>query len=557
MLGNHSPPVKKATIISNRPQTTSSSKKDASNSTSNPASQDGSGSSSSTSTSTSALPSLHLATDSQSYSKALQRVNQRQGVSQISQNLNRDSLDGVQYFPPTVQQMNAQSTQFITSSSSSKADRSLVGLGVKVEGSDGDRASEEKAIQPSDKRSTRSELKEPILLGPSGTSGSSDRKSPSNHQPQLPNLQIQPKPIRPSQASLLEDALEEALEDGVPSLIAPPAAAHLASPISSPSTSRPTSRASLRINSNPNQSSSPNPARVHSPLAGFEASPPTSSPKASLDSSEPIKPSLLSQLSSRSTRTSSIPVLSIFGGAITTAARNQANQSPTLLLARPEHTWHPSEFSPSAKRHSRGFSNVSRGGVDMEIEEENQQPGMESKPSMKYGDDVPDIPNFWDISLAGLNSGSPSFSPATTKKSDSEPTGFLDAVSRLRTLVGLPDGEDASTWLSNHKNQLTLALNKAETSEKEGVKRGKGTDESDLSSALPTSKLLRLQDKYDTPRLPIVLNHGLFGFRTLGPKSIPSLTLSYWRGVVDVLEANGGEFERLASLLSESLSLYT
>ena len=89
------------------------------------------------------------------------------------------------------------------------------------------------------------------------------------------------------------------------------------------------------------------------------------------------------------------------------------------------------------------------------------------------------------------------------------------------------------------------------------MKRGKGTDESDLSSALPTSKLLRLQDKYDTPRLPIVLNHGLFGFRTLGPKSIPSLTLSYWRGVVEVLEANGGEFERLASLLSESLSLYT
>ncbi|KAL0264284.1 lipase 2 [Diplodia seriata] len=50
-----------------------------------------------------------------------------------------------------------------------------------------------------------------------------------------------------------------------------------------------------------------------------------------------------------------------------------------------------------------------------------------------------------------------------------------------------------------------------------------------------------LRDKYDKPKHPIVLAHGLFGFdelRLAGPH-LPGL--QYWRGVRDALEANGIE----------------
>ncbi|KAJ1982632.1 hypothetical protein H4R34_001651 [Dimargaris verticillata] len=40
---------------------------------------------------------------------------------------------------------------------------------------------------------------------------------------------------------------------------------------------------------------------------------------------------------------------------------------------------------------------------------------------------------------------------------------------------------------------------------------------------------------YVAPRLPVVLCHGLFGFDTLGPASLPYLQIHYWRGIKEAL----------------------
>jgi hypothetical protein len=50
-----------------------------------------------------------------------------------------------------------------------------------------------------------------------------------------------------------------------------------------------------------------------------------------------------------------------------------------------------------------------------------------------------------------------------------------------------------------------------------------------------------LAASYKAPRLPIVFCHGLFGFDTLGPASLPGLQVSYWRGVREAFEAIGVE----------------
>ncbi|RSH84369.1 uncharacterized protein EHS24_005889 [Apiotrichum porosum] len=47
--------------------------------------------------------------------------------------------------------------------------------------------------------------------------------------------------------------------------------------------------------------------------------------------------------------------------------------------------------------------------------------------------------------------------------------------------------------------------------------------------------------KYHTPQHPMVFCHGLMGFDYLGPDAIPALQINHWRGIREVLEANGVE----------------
>ncbi|KAG0149609.1 hypothetical protein CROQUDRAFT_39614 [Cronartium quercuum f. sp. fusiforme G11] len=46
---------------------------------------------------------------------------------------------------------------------------------------------------------------------------------------------------------------------------------------------------------------------------------------------------------------------------------------------------------------------------------------------------------------------------------------------------------------------------------------------------------------FKKPRHPLVLCHGLFGFDLIGPEALPSLRISYWKGVKEALEEQGVE----------------
>lgn len=50
-----------------------------------------------------------------------------------------------------------------------------------------------------------------------------------------------------------------------------------------------------------------------------------------------------------------------------------------------------------------------------------------------------------------------------------------------------------------------------------------------------------IKQKYQCPKNPIVFCHGLLGFDYIGPKGLPSLQISHWRGICEVLQANGAE----------------
>lgn len=43
------------------------------------------------------------------------------------------------------------------------------------------------------------------------------------------------------------------------------------------------------------------------------------------------------------------------------------------------------------------------------------------------------------------------------------------------------------------------------------------------------------------PKNPLVFCHGLLGFDLIGPTNMPALQISHWRGICEVLEANGVE----------------
>lgn len=104
---------------------------------------------------------------------------------------------------------------------------------------------------------------------------------------------------------------------------------------------------------------------------------------------------------------------------------------------------------------------------------------------------------------------------------------FVAGLAKLRKLFA-PDG--AETTSSNWIRDQTLKVHEAFKSV------------SEAQHAPIEFARVRKQDTYNTPRLPCVFMHGLFGFSTLTPvSSLPQLTFDYWRGVVELLEENGVE----------------
>lgn len=65
-------------------------------------------------------------------------------------------------------------------------------------------------------------------------------------------------------------------------------------------------------------------------------------------------------------------------------------------------------------------------------------------------------------------------------------------------------------------------------------------DESDQAETVEEEEV-KHAIKYASPKYPIVFCHGLLGFDYLGPESMPALQISHWRGIREVLEANGCE----------------
>ncbi|KAK0569913.1 lipase 2 [Tilletia horrida] len=153
---------------------------------------------------------------------------------------------------------------------------------------------------------------------------------------------------------------------------------------------------------------------------------------------------------------------------------------------------------------------------------------------------------------------------------------FLDTITRLRSLIGMSDSEAPGDWVRNHRAELDDVVRRAERDEAlEMAKRraeamgrnrmgregsGKfptryeegpdgqitlitGEDEGrptgKASEGDPEEQILRMQEEWISPKLPVVFCHGLFGFDVLGPRSVPALTINYWRGIIDILESNG------------------
>ncbi|KAE8266009.1 hypothetical protein A4X09_0g6346 [Tilletia walkeri] len=146
---------------------------------------------------------------------------------------------------------------------------------------------------------------------------------------------------------------------------------------------------------------------------------------------------------------------------------------------------------------------------------------------------------------------------------------FLDTITRLRSLLGISDNEAPEDWVRSHRAELDDVVRKAEREEAlemakrraEALKIRKGplqtyeidgvgvlgtleggnSPEGKASEGEPEEQILRMQEQWISPKLPVVFCHGLFGFDVLGPKSVPALTINYWRGIINILQSNGTE----------------
>lgn len=66
----------------------------------------------------------------------------------------------------------------------------------------------------------------------------------------------------------------------------------------------------------------------------------------------------------------------------------------------------------------------------------------------------------------------------------------------------------------------------------------------DKSESAPRSESAEGRRTFRKPRHPLVLCHGLFGFDLIGPQYLPTLRISYWRGVREALEEVGYHLHR-------------
>lgn len=107
------------------------------------------------------------------------------------------------------------------------------------------------------------------------------------------------------------------------------------------------------------------------------------------------------------------------------------------------------------------------------------------------------------------------------------PRSGLTRTGSLRSISTSASQDDwtswASGWWSGNKGKVDHVLSEEDQADTVEEERDK------------------LREKYRTPKYPLVFCHGLLGFDHLGPSSLPSLQISHWRGIREVLESNGVE----------------
>ncbi|PWN45325.1 alpha/beta-hydrolase [Ceraceosorus guamensis] len=268
-------------------------------------------------------------------------------------------------------------------------------------------------------------------------------------------------------------------------------------------------------------------------------------------------PSLLRSLSSHSSRGYAAPTLGLNRHGLVTTSVGSPGTSTSAVG--------PSNASPEipSAAHTaisaRQFGSLARSGSPAHDESRGAWSGeaavrrFSANANQTYLDDVEDVPSFWDFELssdadhtAGVN---PQQASTTHGK---EQTGFVGAMSRLRTAMGLqPPG--TNDWWTSHRVTLENALAKASEAaqstssgmmtaakkgEEETAKTGKAARDTYDSDAVEITPL-REQKTWEIPKHPIVLAHGLFGFSSL---ALGPVTINYWRGISEMLQKRGTEF---------------
>lgn len=180
------------------------------------------------------------------------------------------------------------------------------------------------------------------------------------------------------------------------------------------------------------------------------------------------------------------------------------------------------------------------------LEQANRAPSLDTGASAKM--DTGETSELWNI--FGRLFGTTEAGDATqvgssavkeefqvTKEEDS----FLGAASRLRSMLD-QDSSVKDAWVEKQRDEVDRALKSASILSSSHTGSNQGEGKSDSSTAN-----LREQTTYLSPRMPLVFCHGLFGFDTfsLAPAALadalPSFSVDYWRGIVDLLQRRGNE----------------
>lgn len=140
--------------------------------------------------------------------------------------------------------------------------------------------------------------------------------------------------------------------------------------------------------------------------------------------------------------------------------------------------------------------------------------------------------DLWETlsSLFGINSST------SLLRGGDDGAGFLGAVSHLQGILG-ESAVEQSQWKKEQEDDIKVLSQ----SSSQYIEEEEGGGEDRAASGV------RHQPTYLSPRLPIVLAHGLLGFDTfsLAPAalkdSLPSLSIVYWRGITEVLQRRGVE----------------